>query len=134
VVGDARLPCRRQILSRSRNQWKLAQDWRREMPFLEAKELLDPAAWIDFAVKAFAAWRGFRVLVLGTTQVGKTTLWKALETGRAVQASEVEKTLAIAKVAEGKWKEALDAVRPQGPCVHDGSPGQPERNVFQGRL
>lgn len=41
---------------------------------------------------AYIAWKGFRLLVFGTTGVGKSTLWKYLETGQIVNPSLVEST------------------------------------------
>lgn len=71
---------------------------------MDPTTFIDPTKWIDAIVKVYKAWRGFRVIVLGTTGVGKTTLWKALETGKAVQANEIEKTTEIQKVVGGKGK------------------------------
>jgi hypothetical protein len=58
----------------------------------------------DFVVNAFRAWKGFRLLAFGTTGVGKTTLWKYLETGTLVNASTIESTLAPTPVGDGKFK------------------------------
>jgi GTPase SAR1 family protein len=75
------------------------------------KELLNLAMWLDSIIGAFKAWRGFRILVFGTDQVGKTTLWTALEKGKAVQSSEIEKTQSTQKVTGGKGEFRLRNVR-----------------------
>lgn len=81
------------------------------MKSFDLKQLIDPTEWLDAVIKGFKAWYGFRVLVLGTTQVGKSTLWAALEKGKAVEASEVEKTQVIEKVGGGKGHFRMRNVR-----------------------
>lgn len=55
---------------------------------------------------AIRAWQGSRLLILGASGVGKTTLWRYLETGKIVNPESVEKTLKPTQLGgqEGKIK------------------------------
>lgn len=105
---------------------------------------LDPTTYIDFIkflVKSYKAWKGFKLIIFGTTGVGKTTLWYYLQKNQIVPESEVNKTLEInhfnkfrlrsislgfTKVGvlatdvpgdiqyRNTWKEALEIVKPDG--------------------
>lgn len=91
--------------------------------------------------KIWNTWRGYRVVAFGTQGVGKTTLWRHLQTGEEVQASEITPTadwerlprfklrdvkhlglrarvLAVDVPGDpdlrGSWKEVLYDVKPHG--------------------
>jgi ADP-ribosylation factor family protein len=57
---------------------------------ISLSKLLDPTAWVEKAAEAYKAYRGYRLLVLGAQQVGKSTLWNYLLTGET--GTSVEKT------------------------------------------
>lgn len=55
-------------------------------------DLLNPLEIIKFIGNAYRSWRGFRLVVFGTTESGKTTFWRYLETNRIVNVEDVKKT------------------------------------------
>lgn len=112
---------------------------------MEISKLIDPFKLLESAVKgvvnAFKAWRGFRLVIIGTTRVGKTTLWRYLQTQKVVDPNSVEKTYEITgldkfrlktirltgvktailatdlpgdKQFRGTWSEVLNKVKPHG--------------------
>jgi broad-specificity NMP kinase len=64
--------------------------------------LVRPA--IDLIVDGTKAAYGHRVLALGASGVGKTTLWTYLEKGGAAAAADIDKTLEPYKVGNGRFK------------------------------
>jgi hypothetical protein len=54
--------------------------------------------------KAWRTYKGYRLLVFGTKAVGKTTLWRHLESGKEVQAS-ISTTLAPEEISKFKLKD-----------------------------
>jgi signal recognition particle receptor subunit beta len=49
-------------------------------------------------VNAFKAFRGFRLVIFGTTRVGKSTLWQYLQTEKMVDPTAIEKTFEITEI------------------------------------
>ena len=112
---------------------------------MDFEKLLDPFKLVASALKgivnAFKAWRGFRLVIFGTTRVGKTTLWQYLQTQKVVDPKAIEKTFEITKLEKFRlktirltgvrtailatdlpgdkqfrhtWPEVLNAVKPHG--------------------
>jgi len=112
---------------------------------MEFSKLIDPFKLIESAlnlvINAFKAWRGFRLVIFGTTGVGKTTLWSYLQTEKVVDATAVRKTIEITPLDKFRlrsirlswikvailatdvpgdkeyrftWREVLTNVRPHG--------------------
>jgi GTPase SAR1 family protein len=69
---------------------------------MDFSKLMDPFKLIESAlngvINAFKAWRGFKLLIFGTTGVGKTTLWQYLHTEKVVDPNSVHKTYEISPV------------------------------------
>ena len=107
--------------------------------------IIDPfkiiASAFDFVANAYKSFRGFKLLVFGTTGVGKTTFWKYLQTENLVDATQVNKTIDITPMDKFRirsvklsfvkvgiqaldlpgdpeyrstWEEALKQVKPDG--------------------
>ena len=68
---------------------------------LDLSKLFDPTAWLNFAIGGFKAWRGLSVLAFGTTRVGKTTLWRYLESGQPPDTDKIERTMEITGAQAG---------------------------------
>ncbi|MGH3519007.1 MAG: hypothetical protein ACRDQ7_16610 [Haloechinothrix sp.] len=64
--------------------------------------LVRPA--IDLIMEGSKAAYGHRVLALGASGVGKTTLWTYLEKGGAAAAADIDKTLEPYQVGNGRFK------------------------------
>lgn len=52
---------------------------------------------VKFVVSAYKGWRGFRLVVFGTTGVGKSTFWEYLQSEQIVPEDAVHKTLEVEK-------------------------------------
>jgi signal recognition particle receptor subunit beta len=68
---------------------------------MDTSKVLDPFEWlkktIELIVGAYKAWRGFRLVVFGTTRVGKSTFWEYLQTEQLVPKDSLNKTIEISK-------------------------------------
>jgi GTPase SAR1 family protein len=92
-------------------------------------------------INAQKSWKGFRLMMYGTTGVGKSTLWKYLQTQKMVDPNSIDKTYKITPIQKFRlktirlsyikvgilatdlpgdkeyrdtWKEALLKVKPHG--------------------
>lgn len=97
--------------------------------------------FFKFLSKSYKSWKGFKLIIFGTTGVGKTTLWYYLQKNQIVPESEVNKTLEINQFNKFRlrsirlgftkvgvlatdvpgdveyretWKQALEIVKPDG--------------------
>jgi signal recognition particle receptor subunit beta len=75
---------------------------------MKITDIVDPFELAKSAIvgifNAYKAWRGFRLLIFGTTRVGKTTLWQYLQTEKIVDSKAIEKTYEITKIDKFRLK------------------------------
>jgi GTPase SAR1 family protein len=69
---------------------------------MDIRKLVDPFELLKNAlqgvVNAFRAFRGFKLVIFGTTRVGKSTLWQYLQTEKLVDPTAIEKTFEITEI------------------------------------
>ena len=95
----------------------------------------------NFIYNAYQSFRGFKLVIFGTTGVGKTTMWEYLKTENMVDSTKIDKTLGINEMDKFRvksvklsfipvgiratdlpgdkdlrhtWKQVLESVKPDG--------------------
>ena len=66
--------------------------------------IANPKEWLEAISTGVRAWRGVSVLAFGTTRVGKSTLWKYLETGKPAHPETISRTMEVTPVGDGKFR------------------------------
>ena len=91
--------------------------------FVDPFKLIEAA--LNAVVDAFRAWRGFRLVIFGETEVGKTTLWHFLQSEKIVDPSKVDKTIEIDTLNKFRIKSIKLSFIKVGILATD-LPGDPE--------
>jgi len=75
---------------------------------MEFSKLIDPFKLIESGLNGiinfFKAWRGFKLVIFGTTRTGKSTLWQYLQTEKMVDPSAVDKTFEVTPLEKFRLK------------------------------